>query len=410
VWSNNIWLTFDGDGTLYVAFIAFDPLVRELGRDTHPRHVFLARSTDSGRSFETSTVYEAREDVATRINRLPQVAVDPSDASRVYVSWQQGGFGPTVKRAFVAASTDGGRTFRDPVNAGEDLGNGRTPRISVDGDGVVHVVIPLDDDGRPVHYRRSGDQGRTWSAPVELQRKDNLADVRRNRKWRLQADPNSSRLYFLFYGTVNPSARVQDSNNDIFLQVSPDGGNTWNEPVRVNDDLPGVQQYDPNVSVAPNGRLDIAWLDFRNSPYPENDSAVSPWNNGGFQDVYYSYSTDGGKTLSANARVSDRIINREIGVWSNRVHMHGHVGLTSTNDTVYFAWQDTRNGDAMNEAEDVYFASYLLDESRSRVADDSDGAPVGLVAGTALVLGMGLAMVMSWVLIRRRSRPTVSAS
>ena len=214
----------------------------------------------------------------------------------------------------------------------------------------------------------------------------------------------------MFYGTVNPSATVQDSSNDIFLQVSPDGGKTWNAPVRVNDDLPGVQQYDPNVSVAPNGRLDIAWLDFRNSPYPENDSAVSPWNNGGFQDVYYSYSTDGGRTLSPNARVSDRVINREIGVWSNRVHMHGHVGLTSTNDTVYFAWQDTRNGDAMNEAEDVYFASYLFDESRSRVADDSDGAPVALAAGTALVLGMGMAMVMSWVLIRRRSRPTVSAS
>ncbi len=114
--------------------------------------------------------------------------------------------------------------------------------------------------------------------------------------------------------------------------------------------------------------------------------------------------------MSPNARVSDRVINREIGVWSNRVHMHGHVGLTSTNDTVYFAWQDTRNGDAMNEAEDVYFASYLIDESRSRVADDSDGAPVALAAGTALVLGMGMAMVMSWVLIRRRSRPTVSAS
>lgn len=42
-------LAFDRDGTLYVAFVASEPLNRI--RNETPRHVFLARSEDSGRSF-----------------------------------------------------------------------------------------------------------------------------------------------------------------------------------------------------------------------------------------------------------------------------------------------------------------------------------------------------------------------
>ena len=43
-------LAFGRDGTLYVAFVASEPLNRI--RNETPRHVFLARSADSGRTFE----------------------------------------------------------------------------------------------------------------------------------------------------------------------------------------------------------------------------------------------------------------------------------------------------------------------------------------------------------------------
>jgi len=76
-----------------------------------------------------------------------------------------------------------------------------------------------------------------------------------------------------------------------------------------------------------------------------------------FQDVYYADSADGGRSVAKNIRITDRIIDRNIGVWSNNSHIHANVGIASGPDTVYFAWQDTRNGNATTNTEDIYFAS-----------------------------------------------------
>ncbi len=75
-------------------------------------------------------------------------------------------------------------------------------------------------------------------------------------------------------------------DRDILYRRSTDGGRSFSEPRRINDDDPALRrvQGSPNVSVAPNGRLDAIWWDFRNDP-------------GLFaNDVYYSYSTDDGVT------------------------------------------------------------------------------------------------------------------
>lgn len=411
MWTNNIWLDYAADGTLYVAFIAHDPTFNEEGRYALPRHVFLARSTDSGRSFDTTMVFEAPEEPdeehGSHTNRLPQVESDPDDPSRVYVSWYQGGTSAETTTALVAASDDGGQTFDEPVTVSEGLGSARQPRLTVDGDGAVHAAFVVSDESQWLAYRRSDDHGATWNEAAELiSAASDLpedARLRSNRKWQLEADPGSERLYLVWYGTREWSGTVEETSNDVFLQVSPDGGQTWNEPQQVNDDEREVNQYHPNVSVAPNGRVDIAWLDFRNSPYPEEEADGPPYNHGGFQDVYYSYSTDGGETLSENARISDRSINREIGVWSNGVHMAGHTGIASAEDRTYFAWQDTRNGNEQNQAEDVYFASYLHEDPDLVAAGATAvSGTIWPVAGASLLLGMGLAMTLSWVLVRRR--------
>jgi hypothetical protein len=118
-------------------------------------------------------------------------------------------------------------------------------------------------------------------------------------------------------------------------RVSLDSGATWSEPRFVNDEVevPNIQHYDPGIAIAPNGRVDVAWYDFRNSPVPE--ASAEGGNDGGSQDVHYGFSTDEGSSWSQNVRVSDRIIDRTIGVWSNNAHSHTNVGIASTDDTVY---------------------------------------------------------------------------
>ena len=102
-------LAFGRDGALYVAFVANEPLNRV--RNETPRHVFLARSEDSGRTFQTTTVFRAPDGNQDRgLNKGPMVAVDPKEPARVYVGWRQGIFAANAKeklKTVVAASSDG---------------------------------------------------------------------------------------------------------------------------------------------------------------------------------------------------------------------------------------------------------------------------------------------------------------
>ena len=55
----NLTLAFGSDGTLFMAHTAHEPKVNTDGRprNERPLHVVLSRSTDSGRTFETTHVY-----------------------------------------------------------------------------------------------------------------------------------------------------------------------------------------------------------------------------------------------------------------------------------------------------------------------------------------------------------------
>lgn len=418
-------LEFDQDGVLYVAFYANDP--EYLDAADMPLHVFLARSEDGGRTFETTFVHESPEPVeeneGLHNNDRPMVAVDQNDPSNVYVGWMQRGAEDEVSaRAMMAASTDGGETFNEPVQVSDERG-AYQPRPTVAPDGTVHVIFPigLDSAGedenpfempRTVLHRRSTDQGETWSDFTEVD--EGNAGFDGGRKYVLQAHHETGDLYAAWYANEEPLFDPTEEDVDIFLRISRDGGETWEDRIVLNDDdveeLDRVNQYNPGVSIAPNGRIDVAWYDFRNSPYPERNTEEfeAPFNHDGFQDVYYTYSTDDGQSWAPNVRITDRIINREIGVWSNNVHSHLNVGIASSNEGAFFAWQDTRNGNYENESEDIYFASAWHGDAVAPAAAMSSGAAdwsPWLLLGAGVLAGMGLAMVVALALMRR-TRPS----
>ncbi len=413
---------FDKNAVLYLAFTAADPAKASLNRAERPRPVFVARSEDSGRSFTTAMAYRVDEaNPRTINNRRGRIVLDPSNPQNVYVAWIQSSTGEKA-RSMTAASTDGGRTFGPATDLAEaEPQGGYEPRMAVTSDGVLHAVYPgggfapmappgtqaADPVIRPIFYRNSRDRGRTWSPPVAIDQ--GSAQFSHNRKQALAADPNNGNLYMTWYGNPKTRPGLED-DNEIYVRVSRDGGATWSDRVTVNDDAasPNTQHYDPGISIAPNGRVDIAWYDFRNSPAPEAQANAAPFNNGGMTDIYYASSTDEGRTFSPNVRISDRIADRRIGVWSNNVHSHFNVGIASANDAVYFAWQDTRNGNALTNSEDIYFASLLLEPAAVSVEDDA-GVPGWVVMGAGVAVGMGLSMLLVY-LITRRSRPEAAAA
>lgn len=404
-------LTFAKNNELYLAFVASEFLGR--ARNETPRSVFLARSDDGGRSFATTKVFDAPDGNPDRgLNKGPMLAVDPSAPQRVYVGWRQGIFAPNAKeklKSNVAASTDGGRTFGPPVDLTDENG-GDYPGLAVGPDGVVHAVFwtrafPPAPAGappgrpRPIQYSRSTDRGRTWSKGTAIDPGNQSAA----RPPLLAADPNSTSVYMVWYATAEADNQAPGflGFQDIFLRTSADGGRTWGDRVTVNDDRAKVNHYEPGVSIAPNGRLDIAWYDFRNNPVP----AVPTTGQGteeGMSDVYYTSSSDRGRTMRPNLRITDRAIDRSLGVW--KFASKFNVGITSTNDTVNFAWQDTRNAIRDTSAEDVYATSLALTGRTDASGSSGRGVPGWLLVGAGVAVGMGLTMVTVW-LVRRPVPP-----
>jgi hypothetical protein len=85
-------------------------------------------------------------------------------------------------------------------------------------------------------------------------------------------------------------------------------------------------------------------------------------------------------------------------VWSNAVGSAGPIGVASTNDAVWFTWQDTRNGNTLTQAEDVYAASLVLNPAGD---GSSGGMPRWLLLAGGVAVGMGLAMAGAWAVARR---------
>jgi hypothetical protein len=125
---------------------------------------------------------------------------------------------------------------------------------------------------------------------------------------------------------------------DVMFARSTDGGETWSEPVRVNDDTTeNAWQWFGTMSVAPNGRIDVIWLDTRDDP-------------GGYRSsLYYSHSWDGGVTWSANERLSEAF-DPHVG-WPRQSKLGDYFHMISEDAHAHLAWAGTFNGE-----QDVYYS------------------------------------------------------
>ena len=296
---------------------------------SYPLRAYVARSDDGATTFgQPVAVSNDAKDHASRAY-LTSATTAPSTCSPVRCNTPVP-FGstnpPAADRIFLSTSTDGAKTFTQKV---------------------IYTTAP----GRP---------GDSYAVLLAMS---------------AAVDRTSGDLYLTWEDTERrPPA--------ILFSRSSDRGATWSDPVKVNDAEPGRQwdfdEEEPAISVAPSGRLDVAWLDYRNDytfkPGPKSENAL--------QDVYMSSSADGGRTWSPNMRVSDRSIDRRLSdVWSTGVH--STVGLVASDTGDDVAWDDTRNATADSKAQDVYFA-------RVRLGQAAPLATAASTTGTGTKVAWGL--------------------
>ena len=143
------------------------------------------------------------------------------------------------------------------------------------------------------------------------------------------------------HGNVYVCASVNRTSNgdaaDVMFAKSLDGGLSFLAPIRINTDV-GESNYQwfGTMSLAPNGRIDVIWLD--------NRDATNFFNSV----LYYSFSEDQGDTWSDNAPIS-LPFDASVG-YPQQDKMGDYFDMVSDNDFAHLAWTNTING-----GQDVYY-------------------------------------------------------
>src|SRR5919199_394786 len=333
------YMAFGRNGTLYYAIPGWDTQDRLAGSGGN-FSVIVSRSNNLGDTWDQTIVRNARGKTGDAIeNNRPvtALAVDTKTGNDdiVYVTWQRSlpalsapNQEPT--RIFTAISTNGGRTFGEPIEMTGDVWKDDGLRAETLSKATSVTTIPP-----PTAYllTKTTDHGKTWSTTrVEVaDRKNGLGS---RLAWTKDGGPEGT-LHWVFMGTDEPDINAYGT---VYYRQSTDGGKTWTPRKILPDIDPKLLQgqFIPNISVAPNGRIDVAWWDTRNDPGTRSN------------DVYYTYSNDNGKTWSKNIRITDQSINRNYGVWGVNYDMSSPPGIASTKEFATFGWDDTRFTDTRN--------------------------------------------------------------
>ena len=220
--------------------------------------------------------------------------------NNIYVTWTQfdryGTSNPDYfSNIMFSKSTDGGMNWSPAIQINEVSGDcvdddntteGAVPCVGPDGQIYVSWAGPAG-----IVFDVSYDQGEHWSDQDIF-----VSDIGGGWAYDIPGIYRANGLPVTccdtsggpYNGTIYinwSDQRNGSDDTDVWLVKSTDNGHTWSEPIRVNDDPPGRQQFFTWMAVdQTNGYLWFVFYDRRN--YNDNNT-----------DVYMALSTDGGETF-----------------------------------------------------------------------------------------------------------------
>ena len=341
-------VAFAPDGTLYVVYVNL------AGGGNVPDNLWLSRSGDGGRTLS------APVRVAGPLAFQARIAVD--EAGAVHLTWLQAkdvgllSLGGVPSPIVSAASTDGGHTFSRPVRVSDparELVGAASPVIDADGD----LVVLYEDFQRDRRDFENLD-GPPWGEPFSLVVTRPLQSGAFAGGVELEKGVVPTHRFLAFLPefpslAAGPGdtlyvawADGRNGDEDVFLRRSDDDGATWSAPVRVNDGAKGdgSAQYLPRVDVAPDGRVDVLYLDRRDA----------------MTDAMLAASDDRGSSFHT-VRLSSRSFDARIGPRAAArlpVDAGTRLGLDSGDERSIAAWTDTRLGTTDTGRQDVFAAAY----------------------------------------------------
>ena len=274
------------------------------------------------------------------------IAVDnnagPGAGNLYAVTRDFGPIGSPSNGIWFTRTTDGGDTFAPAIQiASAGFSNVQGPFVTVGPDHNVYVAY-FDQRTFPnsLKLRVSTDQGATFGPEqtiATLNTTSSNGDLglafRSNSFPQMAVNPANGDLYVL-YNDDPPGA----DRADVFLTTSSDGGATWSTPERVNDDATTNDQWQPALTVAPDGQtVGVFWYDRRRDPA---DTLID------YYGAIGTVAADGSISFSDNFRITDTAFSPVFGLDPvvNPSYMGDYDQAAADAGNLYVSWGDNRLG------------------------------------------------------------------
>lgn len=242
-WEPNTRLTFDPYRSWAPSMALYGSVIHIVwpeSRDLN-EEVYYKRSSDGGNTWgpDTRLTYDSNG------TYYPSVAVS---ASNVHVVWYDFRIGK--RTVFYKRSTDGG------INWGADtqltFGTSESYNASVCVSGqVVHVAWhDIRDGNEEIYYKRSSDNGSTWSNDKRLTNNTGIS-------WYPSIAVSGSAVHIVWHDNVS-------GNYEIYYIRSTDAGLNWEPITQLTNDT--SQSLRPSIAVL-DSYVHVVWNDFRDGNF-----------------------------------------------------------------------------------------------------------------------------------------------
>jgi hypothetical protein len=237
----------------------------------------------------------------------------------------------------VLRSLDGGKTAEAPVVVTDpddpQESSCWTIESAPDGTLVLGMGLPFGaTQAVPMRFSRSSDDGATWDAPMHGYDIEPVPGVFEENRFRtgvgaeMAFDATDGTRHGRLY------AVHQEGDADVRIRWSDDLGRTWSEPTTIGAG-PG-DQWLPNVAVAGDGSIHVAYLDKARDP----DNKLI--------DVMHAISPDGANWTTL--RVTTHMWDGDLGIHQEGFPFLGdYIGLDAVGTDVWGGVPDGSNGAAL---------------------------------------------------------------
>jgi hypothetical protein len=350
-------IAYDAGGTLYATAQENQDIGSNVGS------VAISTSFDNGMTWGTPV--NVISHVLGYAAQGGWVGVDTSPNSpfknTIYVSSNQTGNNGN-SQTWISHSRDGGLTWTsiavDTVQFIPQLDVSFAPLV-LGPDGTVYMAWQRCSEMGSHHtdcagavasilLSKSTDGGNTWSSPVTVaqpllapnpngccffgQLPNTIEEIYDTPMITVSGSGTAAKVYVAFYNFNNSQMQVE-------VATSIDGGNTFGAPVRVSGSNSG-DQFFPAISVT--NKVVVTWLDRRNDP---NNIKYQP---------FVATSGDGGLTFSTGHALSTTLSDPNNDGFSG-FFMGYYRAQVPVGRAFYANWMDTRTGKAQVELGGVQF-------------------------------------------------------